>query len=37
MLDGVFWGNDADTIDDELSGRVMGNEARRQVHVLLEP
>ena len=36
MLDGVFWGSDADTIDDELAGRIMGNEARRQVRVLKE-
>ena len=36
MLDGVFWGSDADTIDDDLVGRIMGNEARRQVCVLKE-
>ena len=36
MLDGVFWGSDADTIDDDLVGRIMGNEARRQVRLLKE-
>ena len=36
MLDGVFWGSAADTIDDDLVGRIMGNEARRQVRVLKE-
>ena len=36
MLDGVFWGSDADTIDDDLVGRIMGNEARRQVRALKE-
>ena len=36
MLDGVFWGSDADTIDEELVRRIMGNEAWRQVCVLKE-
>ena len=36
ILDGVSWGNDADTIDDDLVGRILGNEARRQVLVLKE-
>lgn len=36
MLDGVFWGSDADTIDDNLVGRIMGNEVRRQVRMLKE-
>ena len=36
MLDSVFWGSDADTIDDNLAGRIMGNEARRQVCVIKE-
>ena len=36
MLDGVFWGSDADTIDADLVGRIMGNEARRQVCVIKE-
>ena len=31
ILDGVSWGSDADTIDDDLVGRILGNEARRQV------
>ena len=36
MLDGVFWGSDADTIDDDLLGRIMGNQTRRQVSMLKE-
>jgi uncharacterized protein with von Willebrand factor type A (vWA) domain len=36
MLDGILWGSDADTIDDDLVGKVMGNEARCQVRVLKE-
>ena len=36
MLDGVFWGSNADTIDDDLVERIMGNEARRQVCVFKE-
>ena len=31
ILDGVSWGSDADTIDDDLVERILGNEARRQV------
>ena len=33
ILDGVSWGSDTDTIDDDLVGRILGNEARRQVLV----
>jgi uncharacterized protein with von Willebrand factor type A (vWA) domain len=36
MLDSVFWGSDADTIDDDLVRKIMGNEARRQVCVFKE-
>ena len=36
MLDSVCWGSDLDTIDDDLVRRIMGNEARRQVHLLKE-
>ncbi len=36
MLDDVFWGSDADTIDDDLVGRIMGDGARRQVRGLKE-
>lgn len=36
MLDGVFWGSDADVIDDDLVGSVMGDETRGQVRVLKE-
>ena len=34
MLDGVFWGSDADTIDDDLVDRIMGNVVHRQVRAL---
>ena len=36
MLDGVSWGNDADTIDHDLVGRILGNQARRQVLLFKE-
>ena len=36
MLNGVFWGNDPDTIDEELVGKILGKEARRQVLVFKE-
>ena len=34
MLDGVFWGSEADTIDDDLVDRIMGNGVCRQVQAL---
>ena len=34
MLDGVFWGSDTDTIDDDLVHRIMGNGVFRQVRAL---
>ena len=34
MLDGVFWGSETDTIDDNLVESIMGNEAFRQVRAI---
>ena len=34
MLDGVFWGSETDTIDDDLVASIMGNEAFRQVRAI---
>ena len=34
MLDGVFWGSETDTIDDDLVESIMGNEVGRQVRAL---
>lgn len=34
MLDGVFWGNDTNTIDDDLLEMIMGNKVCRQVGAL---
>ena len=34
MLDGVLWGSEADTIDDDLVNKIMGNGVFRQVRAL---